>query len=257
MLEKAKILKEYKIHALDGEIGSVDEFYLDDKHMTVRYLVIDTGGSWLTGKEVLISPYAITSLNRDQKTIFVNLTKKQIEDSPLPESHKPVSRQFEASYNAYYGWPSYWAGPYAWGYYPFAGLALENWDRDRVVVDSEDRNLHSTKDVTGYHISASDGEIGHVEDFVVDCNSWTIRYLVIDTSNWWIGKKVLISPLWIESISWLEGTVVVLMTRDDVQKSPEYSESVLLAREYEAALHKHYDREGYWNIDHAGTKSAD
>jgi sporulation protein YlmC with PRC-barrel domain len=249
MLDKTKNLKRYKIHALDGEIGSVEEFYFDDKHWTVRYLVVDTG-NWLTGREVLISPYAISSVDKENKTISVKLTMKQIEDSPARDSHRPVSRQFEESYNAYYGWPSYWAGPYAWGHYPFAGSALEHWDRSRAEAENEDHDLRSTKDVAGYHIQASDGEVGHVDDFVVDSDSWSIRYLVVDTTNWWPGKKVLISPLWIESISWVDENVVVLMTRDDIRTSPEYSESVLIAREYEALLHKHYDREGYWDTDH-------
>jgi hypothetical protein len=254
MLDKAKILKGYKLHALDGEIGSVDEFYFDDKHWTVRYLVVDTG-SWLMGREVLISPYSVSSVDRNSKTISVNLTKKQIEDSPPLESHKPVSRQYEDSYYAYYGWPSYWDGPYAWGAYSYASEARDHWDRVHRNEANGDRNLRSTKDVTGHFIQASDGEIGHVEDFVVDDDSWTIRYLVVDTQNWWPGKKVLISPLWIESISWLDAKVYVLMSKEDIRKSPEYTENALLERGYENLLHKHYDREGYWDTDHVGAKT--
>jgi len=248
MLEKMKDLKGFTLEALDGHIGSVEEFYFDDKHWTVRYLVVDTG-SWLIGREVLISPYAISSVDKERKTISVNLTRKQIGDSPSPTSHRPVSRPFEVAYNSYYGWPSYWAGPYAWGCYPFAGLALEHWDRARDKAETEDRHLRSSKDVTGYHIQASDGEVGHVEDFVIDGESWSIRYLVIDTTNWLPGKKVLISPRWIGSIEWLEAKVYVFLTQEDIRTSPEYSETILVDREYEALLHKHYGREGYWNAD--------
>jgi sporulation protein YlmC with PRC-barrel domain len=249
MLEKADHLKHYRIHANDGEIGSVEEFYFDDKHWTVRYLVVETG-NWLVGKDVLISPYAITSVNRERKTINVNLSKQQIKDSPDRDSHRPVSRPFEESYNAYYSWPSYWGGPFAWGDYPHARTALENWDLSRERAHSEDRNLRSTKDDSGYVIEAFDGEVGHVADYVIDCDSWTIRYLVVDTSDWWPGKKVLISSQWIDSISWLEGKVVVSMTRQDIRNSPEYSETALLERDYEAALHKHYIRDGYWSKSH-------
>ncbi|MBK8803446.1 MAG: PRC-barrel domain-containing protein [Fibrobacteres bacterium] len=248
MLEKADDLKRYELHALDGEIGSVEEFYFDDKHWTVRYLVAETG-SWLTGKDVLISPFAITSVDRDKKIIHVNLTKKQIEDSPDRDSHRPVSRPFEESYNAYYGWPSYWGGPYAWGNYPFAGTALGHWDRSRAKAESEDRNLRSTKDDAGHNVEATDGEIGHVEDFVIDCDSWTIRYLVVDTSNWWVGKKVLISSRWIESIDWLEGKIDIGMTREAIRNSPDFSEKALQERDYEAILHKHYNRQDDWSND--------
>ena len=253
MLDKAKILKGYKLHALDGEIGSVEEFYFDDKHWTIRYLVVETG-NWLMGREVLISPYAVSSVDADLKTISVNLTKKQIEDSPPLESHKPVSRQFEDSYYAYYGWPTYWDGPYAWGPYSYASDARAHWDRVLRNAESGDRNLRSTRDVTGHHIQASDGEIGHVEDFVIDDDSWTIRYLVVDTQNWWPGKKVLISPMWIESISWIDAKVFVLQSREDVRKSPEYTETVLLERGYEELLHKYYHSEGYWDTDHVGAR---
>ena len=251
MLDKTKILKDYKLHALDGEIGSLEEFYFDDKHWTVRYLVVDTG-NWLMGREVLISPYAVTSVDQDLKTIFLDLTKKQIEDSPSLESHKPVSRQFEDSYYAYYGWPSYWDGPYAWGSYSYASEARDHWDRVHRNETSGDRNLRSTADVTGHHLQANDGEIGHVEDFIVDDDSWTIRYLVVDTQNWWPGKKVLIAPMWIESISWIDAKVFVLLSREDIRKSPEYTETVLLERGYEELLHKHYHSEGYWDTDHVG-----
>ena len=89
MLIKVKTLHGYKLHALDGVIGDVDEFFFDDVHWTVRYLVADTG-SWLTGRQVLLSPYALVKVDKDEKSIIVNLTKKQIEESPSLESDKPI-----------------------------------------------------------------------------------------------------------------------------------------------------------------------
>ena len=118
MLNKAKTLKGYKLDSLDGEIGKVKEFYFDDQHWAVRYLVADTG-NWLTGRQVLISPYALGAVNQEEQHISIDLTKKQIEDSPSLDSDKPVSRQFEESYYGYYGWPAYWDGPYMWGPYPY------------------------------------------------------------------------------------------------------------------------------------------
>ena len=101
MLYKAKTLKGYKLNSLDGEIGKVKEFYFDDRHWTIRYLVADTG-NWLTDRQVLISPYALVAVNKDEQDIAVDLTKKQIEDSPSLDSDKPVSRQFEEAYYGYY-----------------------------------------------------------------------------------------------------------------------------------------------------------
>ena len=93
MLSKAKTLKGYQLDSLDGEIVKVKEFYFDDQHWTIRYLVADTG-NWLTGRQVLISPYALVAVNSEEQRITIKLTKKQIDDSPSLESDKPVSRQF-------------------------------------------------------------------------------------------------------------------------------------------------------------------
>ena len=114
MLIKTKTLKGYTLDSLDGEIGKVKEFYFDDYHWTIRYLVADTG-NWYTDRQVLISPHALVEVNKEKQNIAVNLTKKQIEDSPPLDSDKPVSRQFEEAYYGYYGWPMYWDGPYMWG----------------------------------------------------------------------------------------------------------------------------------------------
>jgi uncharacterized protein YrrD len=244
MLIKAKTLKGYKLDSLDGEIGKVKEFYFDDRHWTIRYLVADTG-NWLTGRQVLISPYALVSASKEEHHIVIDLTQKQIEGSPSLNTDKPVSRQFEEAYYGYYGWPMYWGGPYMWGSYPHIVRDRSQWRKNQ-TEKAWDPNLRSTHDVSGYHIQAADGEIGHVEDFVIDDDTWAIRYLVVDTQNWWPGKKVLVSPQWIERVSWTEAKVFVNLSRETIKQSPEYTEESLLTREYEAGLHRHYRRQGYW-----------
>src|SRR5450759_12975 len=147
MLNKAKTLKGYTLSSLDGEIGKVKEFYFDDRHWTVRYLVADTG-NWLMGRQVLISPYALGAVNKTEQQIAIDLTKKQIEDSPSLDSDKPVSRQFEQAYHAYYGWPIYWGGPLMWGVYPYIARARE--ERKELVPGEKawDAHLRSTHDVS-------------------------------------------------------------------------------------------------------------
>jgi sporulation protein YlmC with PRC-barrel domain len=247
MLIKAKTLKGYKLDSLDGEIGKVKEFYFDDNHWAIRYLVADTG-NWLTGRQVLITPYALAAANKEEEHIAVDLTTKQIEDSPSLSSDKPVSRQFEESYYGHYGMPLYWSGSYMWGSYPYIVRDRDVWKKEPANNDetSWDPHLRSTHDVSGHHIQASDGEIGHVEDFIIDDETWAIRYLIIDTQNWWPGKKVLLSPSWIERVSWDELKVFVNLTRETIKQSPEYTDESLLNRDYEAGLHHHYNRQGYW-----------
>lgn len=248
MLIKSIELNSYKLNGSDGDVGKVKEFYLDDKFWTIRYLVVDTGG-WLTGQQVLISPYAIAAVNNVAKCIDIDLSKKQIKNSPPLESDKPVSRQFELGYYGYYGYPMYWAGPSMWGYYPDIVRNNTEWKKIGTEEHMWDAHLRSTKEVSGYHIQAKDGEIGHVVDFIIDDETWAIRYLVIDTTNWFAGKKVLISPKWIDKISWNDSKVFINLSTEEIKLSPEYTEEALLTRDYESQLHKYYNRHVYWPED--------
>jgi len=248
MLIKAKTLKGYKLDSKNGEIGKVKEFYFDDKHWTVRYLVADTG-NWLTGRQVLISPLALIIANKEEENIGVNLTKKQIEDSPSLNSDKPVSKQFEADLHGYYGWPVYWSGLEMWGNYPYIEHDSSEWKEANQNKKAWDPNLRSSNFITGQKIHAFDGELGHVDDFIIDDVTWAIRYLIIDTASWWAGKKVLISPHWIDHISWEDFKVFVNLSRESIMQSPEYSEEELLTRDYETQLHRHYNRNVYWKQD--------
>jgi hypothetical protein len=254
MLDKAKTLNGFKLRGLDGEMGTVKEFYFDDCHWTIRYLVADTG-DWLPGRQVLISPYALTGVNREEQTISVNLTQKQIAESPSLDSDSPVSRHFEQSYYGYYGWPKYWSGPHVWGAYPFFVRDHDKREEPISTPKKWDYHLRSTHDVSGHNIQATDGEIGHVEDFIIDDETWAIRYLVIGTRNWWPGKQVLVSPRWIERVSWGQSKVFVNLSREKIKQSPEYTELFLLTREYENGLHRHYDRQGYW-VDELAAKEG-
>jgi hypothetical protein len=246
MLIKAKTLKGFKLHGLDGEVGTVKEFFFDDKFWVIRYLVADTG-NWLSSRQVLISPYALAEVNKETERINTNLTKKQIEDSPSLYSNKPVSRQFEDEYFGFYGWPMYWNGPFTWGAYPFIMRDREKWGEPIQDKKTWDPHLCSTHDVSGNHIQATDGEIGHVADFIIDEETWAIRYLIIDTQNWLPGKKVLVSPQWIEGISWNDMKVFINLSREIIKGSPEYSEEALITRDYESELHRHYNRKAYWS----------
>ena len=262
MLRKSQELLKYTLRATDGEIGKIADFYFDDRHWTIRYLVANTG-NWLTERLVLMSPYALTSVDEERRTIAVSLTREQIEKSPLAESDKPVSRQFEASYHEYYNWPAYWFGPYAWGEYaypapippptPTEALAEEVQGNEEISWDSHLRNV---QDVEGYGVAARDGEIGHVADFLIEDKTWAIRYLVVDTRNWWPGKHVLVSPQWIERVSWIERAVHVDLGRDTIKDAPEYRRDSPITRDYEIELCRHYGREGYWTHESCSREAA-
>jgi len=249
MLMNAKNLKGLEIRAAEGDIGTVDQFYFDDESWAIRYLAVQTGG-WLGGRQVLISPFSIVQWDWRANTLDVALTKKQLENSPGINTHLPVSRQHEAEYNRYYGYPCYWGGPFLWGpaLYP-AGLNTLTASRDARAdsqSESTDSHLRSSDAVAGYYIEAADGEIGHLDGFVVDDDAWAIRYLEVATRNWLPGKKVLVSPAWIERVSWPESKIYAGLSRKAIQEAPEYVESIPISREYENRLYAHYGRPPYW-----------
>ena len=222
----------------------IDDLYFDD-----RYLVVDTS-NWLTGRRVLVSPWSVGAVDLSNKTIAVNLTREQVENSPGVDTRVPVDRQYEIEYSRYYGYPYYWTGPYAWGaeaypLLPSGGAAVLPPVEE--AVPQGDPHLRSASAVAGYYIQATDGDIGHVEDFLVEDRSWTIRYVEVDTRNWWPGKHVLVSPDWITRVDWQESKVFVDLTRDAIKNSPEYDSSRPLAREYESRLYEAYRRLRYWD----------
>ena len=221
----------FTIHATDGDIGLLDDMYFDDREWIVRYLVADTG-SWRASRFVLLLPGSVTSLNWDERLIHLSLTRWQVEDSPDIDVRKPVSRQHEMEYLDYYHWPYYWSSAGLWGAgYPPSSMMIESAIKEarerepkaQATRQPGDSHLRSSKEVLGYHIEARDGGIGHIDDFIIDDETWAIRQLVIDTSNWWFGRKVLISPRKIRRVEWAEAKVYVDLTRDEIRSRADFA----------------------------------
>ena len=249
MLRRVDNLRGFSIGAKDGEIGKVEEFFFDDEKWTVRYLVADTGG-WLGGRKVLISPMFFGAVDWDSQRFNVELSREQVKNSPSIDTDKPVSRQHETSYYDYYNYPYYWAAAGLWEPVVVAPGATATPPEAAALQqqsDSEDIHLRSTKDIAGSYIETNDGDLGHVQDFIIDDQNWVIRYLLIDTSNWWPGKKVLISPEWVNDMVETDSRVYVDLSQEQIKTSPEYDETTVLDRDYESRLYRHYSRSEYWN----------
>jgi len=228
MLKSIKQLYGKKLGASDGEIGHVKDFYFDDQNWAVRYVVADTG-SWLTGRQVLLSPHAFGGLHQAGSILSVNLTRHQIENSPSIESHVPVSRQHEEEHYQYYGWPTYWQGGGLWGMSDIPLFALPTIPPPREQVSASDSqskrtdaHLRCTKAVDGYNIQASDGTTGHICDFMIDVETWAIRKLIVKTGPLFSGREVEIPTSAVNRISYEESTVFVNMTTQAVEQSPEH-----------------------------------
>lgn len=229
MLQKAmQDIRGDAIVARDGEVGSVKDLYFDDERWAVRYLVVDTG-NWLPGRKVLISPASLQEAGSD--TIRVGLTREQVENAPGIDQDPPISRILEAEHARYYGYPYYWTGPYLWGMgampvaappaNPAQQPRAQTEMRQRAEQEAEASHVRSSAEVVGYAIRAEDGEIGHVEDFVVDDESWAIAGMVVDTRNWLPGKKVVVPPDAIAAVDWNRREVAIRLKRDELKRAPE------------------------------------
>lgn len=244
MLRSSKDLTGFTVRGTDGDVGKVNDFYFDDEKWTVRYIVVSTGG-WL-GRRVLISPISFSHTDWSAKAIDLSLTKDVIRNSPDADLDAPISREYERRYSGHYGYPLYWGGAGYWGPagYPgalaspaAAGTAPA---RTAAAVQApQDSHLRSSRTVMGHHIQAADGEIGHVDDLIIDDESWAIRYLRVDTSNWIGGRAVLVPQDALQNVNWLESKVNVGLTREQVRNSPEY-DPARLNRDYERILDAYY-----------------
>lgn len=259
MLRNAKTLERHELLARDGTIGHVKDLYFDDQQWNVRYFVVDAGG-WLLSRKVLISPIAVDVPDWERKVLPVSLSKDQVKNSPGIDTDKPVSRQHEASLSDYYGWPYYWSDPLftaiafagPMGAMPGSGavaadaeLAAARSAEAAIGDDENDPHLRSVNAVIGHRIEARDGELGHVEDFLLEDRTWEIRYLVINTGNWLSGKKVVISPLWITDLGWNESKVQIDLSIEAIKGSPSYDPKKPVDADYAGRLHDHYGRPRY------------
>ncbi|MET3114946.1 uncharacterized protein YrrD [Pedobacter sp. CG_S7] len=243
-----KNLMGFTMGATDGEIGKVKDFYFDDVTWTIRYIVVETG-NWLLNRKVLISPEALLQCDWTNETFPVNLTKEQVEKSPVVDTEQPVSRQHEMELRAHYYWTNYWSGGiWAGGMgttgmiMPMSSMPMEEAVKKSLddVKAHGDPHLRSVKIVQDYTIDASDDTIGDVEDFIIDDSNWTIHYMIIDTGNWFPGKKVIISPDLIKDINWETSEVTINASVEQVKNSPEYDGSKELNSEYESVLKNYY-----------------
>jgi uncharacterized protein YrrD len=236
----------FTIEATDGKVGQVTDFLFDDSTWTLRWLVVDTGG-WLSGRKILLHPASLEKADIALRAFPVKLTKAQVEASPDIQSDEPVSRQMEANLYGYYGYgPVFMNGGYAGNGIAlpisppsYAGNAEGNLAPGERTHEP-DPHLRSLSEVRSYNIHALDGQVGHLEDVLIDDEAWDIRYLVVDTKNWWIGKHVLLAPGSIKSIDWAEHFIRVDLTCYKIKGSPPWAQLGVVDHAYETVLKTYY-----------------
>jgi sporulation protein YlmC with PRC-barrel domain len=212
------------LNARDGEIGKVVDFYFDDQTWTIRYLVVQTG-TWLSEREVLISPNALRNHSWESGFFPVNLTRDQVRNSPAIDTHQPVSRQHEEQLADYYAWEPYWGAAFVpgnvWGVIPSTPVIEPNLIREPETIKKTtgDPHLRSCQKIIGYHIHAMDGDIGHLKDFILDDQTWQISCLVVHTHHFIGGKNVLVAVRHVKAVHWEDSKVVVDITVEAIKNS--------------------------------------
>ena len=235
-------LQRCPVEGIDGRVGTVKDFLFDPKLEDP----LDGGRHRLlaAGPPNIIHPSVIAPLDLaepaervlpmmnwgDTLAMSVRLTKLQIEASPEAHADEPVTKQMEAQLYDYYGWDPSWGTTY---FGPNAVVTLpagppifpEAAARQAAGVETHPRDgdphLRSVVAVNGYHVHATDGDLGHVENFLADDANWDIRYLVIATRDWWPGKHVQLAPYAVKEIDWSEDRINVNVTRDQVKIKPD------------------------------------
>ena len=250
MFKKLRDVEGFRLSAQDGDIGHVADLYFDDDDWAVRYVVVATG-SWLFGKKVLISPNAVGEIKWEDQCICVDLTMEQVRNSPDIDTEKPISRQQESEYHLYYSFPPYWGGVALWGRYDQPGGETSNEDteaaKDGKKHGSERKShLRSAREVRGYRIVSVDGQVGHLDNFLMEVGTWAIRYLVVNTGKWLKKHEVLLTPKLVDRVIWAEAQVNVNASQSLIENAPEYTMSDEIDREYETRLFDHYTTHSYW-----------
>jgi len=252
MLLSVKALKGYNIRAQDGEIGKISDVLFDDHSWALRYLVLDEGG-WLPRRKILVPQQFLGRPDWREGDFSVELTKKQIEDGPPLAENEPVSRQKEKALHDYFGIEAYWirlpGGSYPIAVPPSTSRATrgEAEGQQDVATHEYDPHLRSCEEVMGYHVQASDQGIGHIEDLIVEDQSWLLRYVVVNTRNWLPGRSVLVAVSWLTEISWDDEKVFVDLTKEQIEKAPRYEPSEPVNRKQEEVLYDYYGRPSYWS----------
>lgn len=239
MKRKLSDLEGYSIAAKDGDKGTVKNFLFDENNWVIRYMEADLG-NFFSGKQVLI-PYAfLQAPDWEGEHFHVELSKEEIENSPLITAELPVSRKYEEELHTYYTADYYWMNTSVAPMitYPINPLATPTKLVDEKDIDT---SIRSFNEIQGYTVKTTDGTIGHIADLIINDANWQIVYAVVDTSDWmpW-SKKVLVAVDWMENISYVNHEIAVTISTDAIESAPEF-DGETLNDEYEKKLHQHYD----------------
>jgi hypothetical protein len=234
MMYGVRELLGYDLLGTDGQIGNLHEFYFSDEDWDILYLVAGRG-RLLPGRKVLISPLVVHRPHKSSRIVELDISQEQIRAGSAATNQHALCHHMQIQLSRYYGWADY------------AG---------RVVMAEAELNEKSGsvrpllraigEEVLGSSVQAVDGKIGHVEDCIVDDETWIIRYLVVRSTDPSRDANILLSPQWIDTPDWQVPRFHVGFTLEAIRNSPEYDPCTPLTRDCEEKLYSFFGRLKYW-----------
>ncbi len=239
MLYTLNDLEQYTVNAADGYVGKIKDFYFDDRTWKLRYLVVETG-IWLKNRKVLLPASAVKLVNKDDKQLSLDMSMYHVKNGPSIERDLSLKPQSEIDYLSYYGYSFYRGATEAHGFDKDAEAKLAEIfaSVDAVRRTYGDRHLRSCKEMINYDIEGSDSQVGYLQSMLFDEKDWSVRYLMLNTSNWWLGHQVLLEPQSIRDVSWGDARIYVNMLRQEIQSTPIFDADTLNSLD-EGAAHLH------------------
>ena len=234
------------VRASDGDIGTVEHLYFDDLTWGIRYLSVHTkaGGP---ARQALFAVAALSKPDWTKRVVPVDLTVAQVRRMPRRGADETVSREHEHELHKHFSWPIYWAGGfYVPSAYTLANAALHESEAEAKAVTTTahaiNPHLRGTFELLDARVYVADGNIGRVEDLVVDDDTCSIRYFVVNTRKWLAERRILVSPRWIMKVDWAEREVFVDLTQEAIKGSPVFEPSKPLSLDDESRLLDHLQK---------------
>lgn len=242
MKHSIKDLLDFKVITRDDMDGNAKDMLFDQDSWTIRYLEVDFGNLF-TDKRVLLPRFLLKDTFIGDNRFLVDANKNDIDACPKPDQHMPISRKYEEELHRYYRLDYYWEQPSVAPVDPVMGPAypfrVPAGEVDEVNLGT---NLRSFREIKGYDIHASDGNLGNIADLIFDDSNWKIVYAIINTGNWlsW-RKKVIVDIGWIDRISYSNKEAVTSLNMESIKNSPEYDPKITIDSQFEQSLHGYYE----------------
>jgi len=215
VLQGIKEVSDYTIKARDGVVADVYDFYFDDRVWKIRYLV---GKVDVIGRKVLIPSRTLIQQDATNHSLATSLTKSEVKFAPSLDIAQPVSLQQKAKLQENHGCSLAWLAQKT---FLLRLLGLNSPENAADDTTQNNSHLRSAQEILGYHIQASDGQIGYLDNLLFENNSWNIQFIVVSTHRWLPGRKVLVSPAWVQTINWSQAKIYMNLTRDSIENRPE------------------------------------